>query len=121
MSLINRIITHFVANVLALIGAVYWIPGIAVSGSWVAYAKIALVLTVLNMTIKPILKLILSPFIFITLGLGIIVVNALVLYVLDILMNELTITGLYPLVYATLLISVVNVVIVAITRRKTTS
>ena len=121
MSLTTRIITHFVANVLALIGAVYWIPGIAVSGSWIAYAKIAFVLTVLNMTVKPILKLILSPFIFITLGLGIIVVNAIILYVLDMFISELTITGLYPLVYATLLISAVNVVIVAITHRKKAS
>lgn len=118
MSFVTRIMTHFIANVLALVAAVYWIPGVAVSGSWNAYVKIALVLTVLNMTIKPILKLILSPFIFLTLGIGIIVVNAIVLYALDGIMSDLTITGLYPLVYATLLFSAVNAVISFIAHRQ---
>ena len=52
-----------------------------------------------------------TPIIILTFGLGIIAVNALIIYLLDILMVNITITGLVPLVYGTLVISLINMAI----------
>jgi uncharacterized membrane protein YvlD (DUF360 family) len=54
--------------------------------------------------------LFLGPIIIITLGLGIIIINAIILYLLDYFLVQITISGLYPLIYATLIISVINLV-----------
>jgi len=71
----------------------------------------ATVLTAINLLVRPLLKLILSPVIVLTLGLGVILVNAITLYLLDYLMTSVTIVGLLPLLYATLIVSAVNLVI----------
>ena len=68
-------------------------------------------LTAINLTLRPMLKLILSPLIILTLGLGLILINASTLFLLDYLMTSVTIGGLLPLLYATLLISAVNLIV----------
>ncbi len=75
------------------------------------FIEVAAIFTVLNSLIKPIIKLILSPIIIITLGLGLILVNGAILYMLDFFSENITITGLTSLFYATLIISVVNFII----------
>jgi uncharacterized membrane protein YvlD (DUF360 family) len=68
--------------------------------------------------LKPLLALVLGPIILITLGLGIIIVNAIILYLLPILANHLdflrgsiTIQSIPALFLATIIVSVVNFVI----------
>jgi len=117
MSFLTRAIVLFVSNAIALFAATYFVTGFSVTPGWGAYAKVALILTIINIFIRPLLKAVLSPLIFITLGLGILVVNALILYAVDAFSVDLTIAGLYPLVYATLIISVVNAVLSIISKR----
>src|SRR3989344_1194326 len=108
MSFISRILIQLLANGAALYVSQYFIDGFDVVPSVEAYLKVAAVLTLVNIFIRPILKLIFSPVIFITLGLGVLVVNALLLYGVDFVLTEITIAGLFPLVYATVIISVAN-------------
>lgn len=61
--------------------AVAMIDGLDFEGSWVALVIIAAVLAVLNAIVKPILKLLSLPFIILTLGLFLLVVNAVLLQV----------------------------------------
>ena len=117
MSFLTRGIVLFVSNTVALFVATYFVAGFSVSAGWESYVKVALILTIINIFIRPLLKAVLSPLIFITLGLGVILVNALILYGVDALSPDLTITGLYPLIYATLIISVVNAVISLISKK----
>ncbi len=65
----------------------------------------------INIFIKPILKFILSPVIVLTFGLGVVLVNALTLYFLDFFMANIAVSGLKPLFYATLIISLINLLI----------
>jgi putative membrane protein len=108
MRTISRVLVQLLANAAALYASQYFIEGFSVAPTIEAYAKVAAVLTLVNIFIRPILKFIFSPVIFITLGLGVIIVNALLLYGVDYFLPELAIAGLYPLVYATLIISVIN-------------
>jgi putative membrane protein len=105
-------------NVLALWLANLYVPGFVLSGTWFQIAFVALIFSLLNGFLKPILKLILGPVIILTLGIGLLVVNAIILYVLPILVNyvdflhgSIMIQDIPALVYATLIVSAVNFII----------
>lgn len=103
-----RLIATIAANALALFLANRYISGFELTADTYKLALIALTLTVLNIVLRPILKLILGPFIVLTLGLGLIVVNAATVFVLDIITENLTILNIPALFYATLLIGALN-------------
>jgi putative membrane protein len=108
MKLIAKIFVAVAANAIALWVASEYITGFTLTNDPKQFLEIALIFTVLNFILKPILKLVLGPVIILTLGLGLIVVNALVLKILDIFSTGLTIEGIPTLLYATLLIGVIN-------------
>ena len=99
-----------VANSIALWVAHHYIVGFNITGTIIEYVKIGGLLTVLGLFAKPLLKLVLSPIIILTFGLALIAINALLLYVLDILSKNLTIDSIEALVLGTLVISAVNFV-----------
>ena len=115
MKLIARIVIIFIINVVGLALAAYFVKGFSISQDPLTYLKLAAVFTVLNLFVRPILKLLLSPLVLITFGLGVLVVNALVLYILyrvyPVGISIDMSAGLYPLVYATLIISAVHFII----------
>ncbi len=101
-----------------------YFPGFILSAPIVGLIIIALILTILNFLLKPVLTLILGPLIIITLGLGLIVVNAIVIWVLAYLSNlpqfdfmhgSISIQSIPALFFATIIISIVNFVIHLIT------
>ena len=61
--------------------AVYFVDGLDFDGSWVALVIIAAVLAALNMFVKPVVKLLSLPFVILTLGLFLLVINAVLLAV----------------------------------------
>lgn len=110
MRLLSKIVVAFLVN-----GAALWISAAYVRGFNLAtdlpiLASVTLVLTILNLVLRPILRLVFSPIIFITLGLGLLVVNGLILVILDKLSNHLTIDTFTALFYSTLILSVANAV-----------
>lgn len=108
MKTIGRLLIQVIANAIGIGVAAYFIDGMSVDPTFEAYLKAAALLTLGNLIIRPILKIVLGPLIIITLGLGIIVINALILYGVDYISSDITISGLYPLVYATLILAVIN-------------
>jgi putative membrane protein len=79
MNFILRVIGIFVAVAVA----VWLVPGIEVGGTvstWASVLIIALIIALLNMTIKPILQVIGLPITFITLGIFYLVINTALLY-----------------------------------------
>lgn len=111
MGLAARVFTVFIANAFGLLAATSLFPDFQLEGAFVDVMWLSLIFTGLNVVLKPVLKLILGPFIVLTLGFGLIVVNALMLYILDILSENLSIQGIPALIYATLLMSLVNFVV----------
>lgn len=111
MKFLSRFLFSLFSNLLALIIAKTYIHGFLITGDFKQLLTVVAIFTVINTLIRPILKLVLGPIIILTFGLGILVVNAIMLYLLDYFSNNVTIQGLEPLAYATLIISVVNMIV----------
>ena len=113
-----RLVIVVGGNALALWIANSYVPGFVLNGNWITLILIALVLAALNFLLKPILTLILGPIIILTLGLGVLVVNAIILYLLpivashiDFLHGSIIIQNIPALFFATLIISIINFII----------
>lgn len=111
MKLISHLFFSFLANLLAIWLADYLIHGFEVEPTIWGLATVASLLTIVNVFLRPILKFILTPLIILTFGLFTLILNAALLWALDFYLESLTISGIIPLVYATLLISVINFIL----------
>lgn len=96
-------------NVIALLLASYYIDGVTIKGGLWEIIAVGVALSIINIFLKPILKLILGPFILLSLGLFIIVINMGLLWITDLLLPQMQIATISALFLATLLISAVNV------------
>ncbi len=116
MKLISKLLLIFITNLVGLFLAAYFVKGFYINPDIINYLKLGVIFTALNIFIRPILRLVMTPIVILTLGLGIIVVNAIILYLLykiypSGLSIDMVTAGLYPLVYATLIVSAVHFVI----------
>lgn len=103
-----RLFFSFVSNVIALGIATYLVSGFEIHTDFPGFLEVALVFTLINAFLRPIFKLILSPVIILTFGLGIILLNMSMLYLLTLLSPNIKIVGLGPLIYATLIVGIIN-------------
>lgn len=117
MKFLNHFIFSFFVNLVALGAAVYLIDGFEITPAPASFLKVTAIFTIINVFIKPILKVIFSPVIVITLGIGIILINMLALYSLDFFLADISIKGLKALLYSTLVIGLINIVINVSARR----
>lgn len=111
MGFITKALFLILSNTLALFAAANVVPNFVLSENWVNILILGLVLTLINLTVKPFLKLFFGPLILLSLGLFLIVINALTLIILDFFSPNLTIQGYLPLIYGTILVSVVNMIL----------
>jgi putative membrane protein len=110
MKLASHIIGAVVVNALALWITSLFLPNFYLTPKLVDILGVALIFTALNYLVRPILKFMLLPFIVLTLGLGLLVINGFMLFLLDLLSKDITIQGVPTLIYATLIVGVVNFV-----------
>jgi putative membrane protein len=98
---------------LLVVAAAVWIvaavvPGVQVSEGVGNYLVIALIFAVVNLLVKPVLKLLSFPLLLLTLGLFLIVINAAMLGLTALLTDRMSIDGFGPAVIASLIISAVT-------------
>lgn len=73
-----KLLIRWAIIAISLFAAAYFLPGIRVRGNgWIVYAAMALILSIVNLIIRPILKFFSFPLTILTLGLFILVINAL--------------------------------------------
>ncbi len=116
MRFLSKIIFHFLINGVALMAASYFVPGFSITQNPENLLILTAIFTAINIILKPILKLIFSPFIFLTLGLFSLVINAIILKLLDIWSVNITISNIQALVYATIIITAVNLLLTFIAK-----
>ena len=76
----NKLIIRWAINAVAIYVATL-LPGIHLeSGDWLAFVWLALIFGLLNALVRPLLVLLTCPFILLTLGLGTLVLNTVMLY-----------------------------------------
>ncbi len=75
----RRFLLRLLVTAIALYVAVQLVPGITYEGSWQALAAMALILGLVNATVRPILSFLTCPLIILTMGLFILVINGAML------------------------------------------
>ena len=118
MHWLARVAIITAGNAFALWATNTYVPGFAVSMQWERLLLLAFILALLNFVLKPVLELIFSPVILLTLGIGVLIVNGIVIWLLpaiashiDFLHGSITIQNIPALALGTVIISVVNFII----------
>ncbi|OGY66092.1 MAG: hypothetical protein A3A04_00855 [Candidatus Harrisonbacteria bacterium RIFCSPLOWO2_01_FULL_40_28] len=109
--MISRFVISLVSAIISLLTAAYFVPGFLLEKTPQSLLLVALIFTLMNVTIRPFLRLFFGPIVIVTLGLFYIVINAVILNILDIVSEGVTISGLTSLVYATVIVTVINFLI----------
>ncbi len=110
-----RFLIRLVVNAVAIWAAVQLVPGLNYVGSTTSLLIVALVFGVVNALVRPLLLLLTCPFIILTLGLFVLVVNTIMLsltvWLSSIWDLGLTSTGFWATFLGALVISIVSSVI----------
>ncbi|MBC7923578.1 MAG: phage holin family protein [Ferruginibacter sp.] len=85
----------------------YLISGVSVTGYGTALL-VALILSLLNATVKPVLTLLTIPVTILTLGLFLLVINVLMIYLTDALISGFRVNGFFPALLFSFVLSFVN-------------
>jgi putative membrane protein len=71
----TKFILRWTINAIALFLAVYFVPGINLESGWTSILWLALIFGLINAFLRPLLKLLTCPLIFLTLGLFTLLIN----------------------------------------------
>ena len=99
------IIAKWLINTMALLGTAYLIPGISVSGFYIALI-VSVLLGLLNVTFKPILVILTLPINVLTLGLFTFIINGFLLWFVSTFVKGFSVSGFWIAVLGALIISV---------------
>ena len=100
-------IEKLLINTVSIFAVSYILAGIQIDTFWTALV-VAVVMAVLNVTLKPLLILVTIPLTILTFGLFLLVVNVLVLYAADALIDGFHIAGFWWALAFSLLVSLLN-------------
>jgi putative membrane protein len=96
MGFLRTLVAHLVANGIALYFVGVILSGnysFSITGSWKGYLICAIIFGVLNGLVKPILKLLSLPFVLISAGLFIFVINSILVWFAQYALNVLKFEG----------------------------
>jgi len=94
------------------------VPGIACNDGLTLFVVVIL-LSFLNAVLRPVLLLFTLPFILVTFGLGIVVINALLFYFVGHIVDGFVVSGFWPAVWGSLVVSISNFVLTALIKPMT--
>ena len=103
-----NIVIALLSNLVAVLIAQRFVVGFQVSQEPVAFGMVVVLLAIANFLILPMLRFIFKPFIWLTAGILALVLNGVVIYLVDFFSISLTISGLYPLLYTTIIFGIIN-------------
>jgi putative membrane protein len=107
-----RVLVRLLINAAALWTATRLVGGISFDGDWRLLFAVALVFGLVNVLVRPVVKLLTLPLLILTLGLFTLVVNALMLHLTDGLSDALGlgfhVAGFWPAFWGGLVISIVS-------------
>jgi len=103
-----RFIIRVLITALAVWVADYFLSGVHISSDAKTIIIVALVLALLNTFIKPILVILTIPVTIVTLGLFLLIINALMVKWADSLIEGFTVNGWWPAILFSLIVSLVS-------------
>src|ERR1017187_8476001 len=112
-----KLLIRWVITSLSLFVAAWLVPGIPVEQkAWTTFAIMAVILGLVNAVVRPLLKFVSCPLIVLTLGLFVLVVNALTLWFASSIAVKwfhvgFYVRGFFPAFWGALIVSIVSVVL----------
>jgi putative membrane protein len=106
----GEMIRNLLITTISVFAVSYILPGIEID-TFLTALIVAVVMAVLNITLKPFLVLITIPITVLTLGLFLLVINVLVLYTAEALIGGFHIAGFWWALAFSVLVSLVNSVL----------
>ena len=116
MKIISKTVAGLIGNTAGLLIADYLSEGITVSRDFKELGIAVIILTIANLIFRPIVKLVLSPLVILSLGLFTFVINAGILFLVDIYSSGITISGLGSLILATVTVTILNIITRVVTK-----
>jgi len=104
-------LVRILGNSIAIYAAFYFVPGFVINGGVKEFLLAGVLLGLLNMVVRPPVKLLTMPLIILTLGLFLVVINALMLWLVDYAFNFVIIESITALVWATIVVAIANAII----------
>jgi putative membrane protein len=103
------LILKLIVNAIAVFAAAYLLPGVRVE-SFTTAIIVAIVLALLNLVVKPILVLLTIPITILTLGLFLLIINALIVLLCDSLVSGFDVDGIIYALLFSLVVSLISAV-----------
>ena len=109
-------IVRLFSNSIAL-GIAHWlVPGFVINGGLKEFVIAGFVLGLLNLFIRPVLKLISTPVIILTLGVFSLVINGFLLWLVSYFIDFVSIQTSAALIWATLIVTFANVILTSLSK-----
>jgi putative membrane protein len=106
-----RILFGWLSNIVALFVAAWIVPGVGYGDDfWVLFIA-ALIFTVVNMFVRPIVILLALPAVVLTLGLALVLINTFMLYLTDWIVPSFETGSFWSTLGAAIIVSIVNLII----------
>jgi len=110
-----QLLVRWAVLAIGVVLATKLVPGIKCDDG-TALIAVVLLLSFFNAILKPLLVLFTLPFILLTMGLGVVVINALLFLFVGKLVDGFHVAGFWPAVGGALIVSVTNIVLSAFVR-----
>jgi len=104
----RKLAVAWAGNIAAIFVAAWLLDGIDYGNDWWALVLAALVFSLVNAFVRPVVTVLSLPLIVLTLGIALFFVNLLMLYVTSWIVPDFTIDGFWSAVGATIVIWLVN-------------
>ncbi len=101
-----KIFIHLLVSTVAILIATYLIPGTTITLT--SAVVLAIVLGVINVFIKPVVKIIALPLTILTLGIFSLVINALFILLADAIVPSFSVSGFWPAFWFSIVLSLIN-------------
>ena len=105
-----RLLGNWLINGVAVLAAAYLLPSVTVDSFWIALI-VALVLGIINVTLKPVLKIFALPINILSLGLFTIVINAVLILFADVLVDGFFVEGFVAALLFSIILGVINAIL----------
>ncbi len=104
----RRLAFTWLFNTIALFVATWLLSGLSYGSDWWALLVAALVFTLVNFFLKPVLAVLSIPFIVVTFGIFYFLINVLMLYLTHWIVSQFTIASFWWAALAAIIVSAVN-------------
>ena len=116
--MLRRFVVTWFFNIIALWVAAELLADISYGGNEWVLVLAALVFSVVNIFVRPVVILFTLPLVIITLGIALFFINLLMLYLTSWIVDDFTVDGFWEAILATIIIWIVNVILEALFGRE---